>query len=38
VSRICADLDMEKAAFRDRPLTDTSYLYVFLVATYAKPG
>jgi putative transposase len=36
VSRICADLDVEVAAFRDRPLTDTSYPYVFLDATYCK--
>jgi transposase-like protein len=36
VSRICADLDVEVAAFRDRPLTDTSYRYVFLDATYCK--
>jgi putative transposase len=30
VSRICADLDVEVSAFRDRPLTDSSYPYVFL--------
>jgi putative transposase len=36
VSRICTDLDVEVAAFRDRPLTDTSYRYVFLDATYCK--
>jgi putative transposase len=36
VSRICADLDVEVAAFRDRPLTETSYPYVFLDATYCK--
>jgi putative transposase len=29
VSRICADLDVQVAVFRDRPLTDTSYPYVF---------
>jgi len=36
VSRICTDLDVEVAAFRDRPLSDTSYPYVFLDATYCK--
>ena len=36
VSRICADLDVEVGAFRDRPLTQTSYPYVFLDATYCK--
>ena len=35
VSRICADLDEEVAAFRDRPLED-AYPYVFLDATYCK--
>jgi putative transposase len=36
VSRICADLDVEVGAFRDRSLADTSYPYVFLDATYCK--
>ena len=36
VSRICADLDVEVAAFRDRSLADTTYPYVFLDATYCK--
>lgn len=36
VSRICKDLDAEVAAFRDRSLTDTTYPYVFLDATYCK--
>jgi transposase-like protein len=36
VSRICADLDVEVAAFRDRPLIDISYRHVFLDATYCK--
>ena len=36
VSRICADLDAEVAAFRDRSLADTAYPYVFLDATYCK--
>jgi len=36
VSRICADLDEEVAAFRDRPLGDLAFPYVFLDATYCK--
>lgn len=36
VSRICADLDEQIAAFRDRPLEATGYPYVFLDATYCK--
>ena len=36
VSRICADLDEEVAAFRGRSLTTDSYPYVFLDATYCK--
>ncbi|UFS61058.1 IS256 family transposase [Subtercola endophyticus] len=36
VSRICADLDQEVAAFRDRDLTGQAYPYVFLDATYCK--
>ncbi|UFS61116.1 IS256 family transposase [Subtercola endophyticus] len=36
VSRICADLDAEVAAFRDRDLAGQAYPYVFLDATYCK--
>ncbi len=36
VSRICADLDAEVAAFADRPLDHTVFPYVFLDATYCK--
>jgi putative transposase len=36
VSRICADLDTEVGAFRDRSLADQSFPYVFLDATYCK--
>jgi putative transposase len=36
VSRICADLDEEVGAFRDRSLGDITYPYVFLDATYCK--
>jgi hypothetical protein len=36
VSRICADLDEEVAAFRDRPLGEVTFPYVFLDATYCK--
>ncbi len=36
VSRICADLDSEVATFRDRPLTEIAFPYVFLDATYCK--
>jgi hypothetical protein len=36
VSRICSGLDEDVAAFRDRPLADTTYPYVFLDATYCK--
>jgi putative transposase len=36
VSRICADLDEEVAAFRDRSLAETAFPYVFLDATYCK--
>jgi transposase-like protein len=36
VSRICADLDAEVAAFRDRSLAGTPFPYVFLDATYCK--
>ena len=36
VSRICQDLDIEVAAFRDRSLKDNTYPYVFLDATYCK--
>ena len=36
VSRICADLDTEVSAFRDRSLAEQSFPYVFLDATYCK--
>jgi putative transposase len=36
VSRICADLDGEVAAFRDRSLAGMAFPYVFLDATYCK--
>ena len=36
VSRICADLDTEVAAFRDRSLAGQSFPYVFVDATYCK--
>jgi Transposase, Mutator family len=36
VSRICADLDEEVGAFRDRSLSASSFPYVFLDATYCK--
>jgi putative transposase len=36
VSRICADLDHEIGAFRDRDLSAMGYPYVFLDATYCK--
>jgi transposase-like protein len=36
VSRICANLDEDVAAFRDRPLADSGHPYVFLDATYCK--
>jgi putative transposase len=36
VSRICADLDTEVAAFRDRTLAGQAFPYVFLDATYCK--
>src|SRR5215210_4819602 len=36
VSRICADLDEEVAAFRDRSLAEIAFPYVFLDATYCK--
>ena len=36
VSRICADLDIEVAAFRDRPLAGTAFPYVFAGATFCK--
>jgi transposase-like protein len=36
VSRICSNLEEDVAAFRDRPLADTTYPYVFLDATYCK--
>src|SRR3712207_2492733 len=36
VSRICADLDEEASAFRDRSLAETAFPCVFLDATYCK--
>jgi transposase-like protein len=36
VSRICADLDSEVGAFRDRSLAGQSFPYVFVDATYGK--
>src|SRR3954453_1010327 len=36
VSRICADLDEEVSAFRDRSLAEQAFPYVFLDATYCK--
>jgi putative transposase len=36
VSRICADLDTEVGAFRDRSLVEQQFPYVFLDATYCK--
>jgi transposase-like protein len=36
VSRICRDLDVEVAAFRDRSLDEQAFPYVFLDATYCK--
>ena len=36
VSRICAELDEELAAFRDRPLDDAAYPYVWFDATHHK--
>jgi putative transposase len=36
VSRICAELDVEVAAFRDRSLADQPFRYIFLDATYCK--
>jgi putative transposase len=36
VSRICADLDADVAAFRDRPLAGTAFPYLFFDAIYGK--
>lgn len=36
VSRICADLDTQVSAFRDRSLSEQAFPYVFLDATYCK--
>jgi putative transposase len=36
VSRICAELDAEVAAFRSRSLAHTGFPYLFLDATYLK--
>jgi putative transposase len=36
VSRVCADLDVEVAAFRDRSLAEQEFPYLFVDATYGK--
>jgi putative transposase len=36
VSRICSEIDAEVEAFRNRPLDETAYPYVWLDATYLK--
>jgi transposase len=36
VSRICAELDRDLGAFRDRPLDHVRFPYVFVDATYVK--
>jgi putative transposase len=36
VSRMCASLDAEVEAFRNRPLTDCAFPYLWLDATYLK--
>jgi putative transposase len=36
VSRICADLDVEVAAFRDRSLAEQAFPYLFVDATFCK--
>lgn len=36
VSRICAELDADVAAFRDRPLGEMAFPYVYVDATYCK--
>ena len=36
VSRICKELDVDMAAFRDRPLGHVEFPYVFADATYVK--
>ena len=36
VSRVCAQLDADVAAFRTRPLDEIAFPYVFLDATYCK--
>ncbi|HEX7277803.1 MAG TPA: IS256 family transposase [Acidimicrobiales bacterium] len=36
VSRICAELDRDLEAFRNRPLDHARFVYVFLDATYVK--
>ena len=38
VSRICADLDAEVTAFRDRSLAETALPYLFLDGPTARPG
>ncbi len=36
MSRICAELDVEVAAFRDQSLAEQPFRYMFLDATYCK--
>ncbi len=36
VSRICTELDQELVLFRERPLDDAKYPYVWFDATYEK--
>ena len=36
LSRVCADLDTEVAAFRNRPVAEQRFPYVYLDATYCK--
>ena len=36
MSRICARLDVQVSAFRDRPLGHVEFPYVYLDATYLK--
>jgi putative transposase len=38
VSRICAELDVEVTAFRDRSLAGQPFHYLFLDPTYCKAG
>ena len=38
VSRVCQELDRELAEFRERPLDDARYPYIWFDATYGKVG